>query len=415
MFLSNTFRAFQHRDYFIFWCGIFLGQTGSLIQVTAQGWLILQLTNSPFYLGLDGLCLGLPRVIFSAPGGAIVDRMNRRFLFTLTQSVFLLNALFLGFMTYAGLINVWHILAVSTLTGFMLSFEQPIRQACVHHLVPPSLLVNALSLYNLTFQGSFLFGPAIGGTLIPFIGTGGCFFLRALGAFCVLVTIFLIRIPETPPGREKKSLIKDIGEGLSIAWNTPIFFSLFTALAVTAFFAKPYQQFMPIFARDILYVGAPGLGMLLMAPGAGAILGGLALASITRFPKPDQLLLILAGGFGITTILFAVSRNFPLSLLMLFIGGAFNLTYTSCIMSLLQLHTSEATRGRILSLFGLLNRGLGPMGAFPVGILATWIGAPHTINLGIILGIGVSAYMIYGNTQLREASMVGGKKPSTAG
>ena len=121
MLLRNTFRAFRHRDYFIFWCGLFLGHTGTLVQATAQSWLIFQLTNSPFYLGLEGLCLGLPRVIFSPLGGAIVDRTDRKTLFVVTQTAFLLMALFLGVMDYLGMIRVWHVLTVSALTGFFVA------------------------------------------------------------------------------------------------------------------------------------------------------------------------------------------------------------------------------------------------------------------------------------------------------
>ena len=406
MFFKNTFRAFRHRDYFIFWCGLFLGHTGTLIQSTAQGWLIFQLTDSPFYLGLEGLCLGLPRIIFSPLGGAMVDRINRRFLFIFTQSGFLLTALFLGLMTYFELIHVWHILAVSALTGVFLSFEQPIRLSILQYLVPRSDLINATSLYQLVFNGSVLFGPAIAGALIPVIGTAGCFFLHMLGNLVILVTIFMIRIPKTIQPQKRKPLTKDIIEGLTIAWNTPIFFSLFIVLGVVSFCTRPYTQFMPIFAKDILQVGAPGLGLLLMTIGAGAIFGGLTLASVTRFPKAHHLLLLLTSGFGISVILFSASRYFSLSLFFLFLAGAFHTTLLSSITSLLQIHAREETRGRVMSLFGLINRGLGPTGAFPIGAVGTWLGAPLTISLGGLLAIGMAAYMTLGKPHLRHVSMI---------
>lgn len=407
MFFKNTFRAFRHRDYFIFWWGLFLGHTGTLIQTTAQGWLILQLTDSPLYLGLDGLCLGLPRVLFSPLGGALVDRMNKRLLFVVTQTAFLLMALFLGLMNYYALIHVWHVLAVSALTGFFLSFEQPIRQSILHHLVPQQDLINAISLYQLVFNGSVLFGPAVGGALIPFIGTTGCFFFHVVGNLIVLITIFMIRIPETGRPNQKKSLAKNVLEGLTVAWNTPIFFSLFMTLGVVSFCTKPYTQFMPIFARDILQVGAPGLGLLLMTPGAGAIFGALILASITRFPKAHHLLLLLTSGFGLSVILFSASRYFLLSLFLLFLVGAFQTTLLSTITTLLQIHSREENRGRIMSLYGLINRGLGPMGAFPLGIIATWLGAPLTISLGGLLAIMATAHVTLAKPYLRQAAPLG--------
>lgn len=410
MVFSNTFRAFRHRDYFIFWCGLFLGHTGSLIQSTAQGWLILQLTDSPFYLGLEGLCLGIPRMLFSPIGGAVVDRMDRKLLFLLTQSMFFLGSLSLAVLNALGLIHVWHILAVSALTGFLLSFEQPIRQTILHHLVPRDDLVNAVSLYQMVFNGSVLFGPAIGGALIPLIGTAGCFFVNTLGGLIIVMTIFMIRIPRWPSAEQKKSLFSEVREGLSLAWNTPIFFALFSALAVVSFCAKPYSQFMPIFARDILHVGAPGLGLLLMAPGAGAIFGGLTLASVTRFPKAHRLLFSLAGGLGVSIILFSGSSVFSLSLPLLFLAGAFQTTLLSSITTLVQVYSRETTRGRMMALYGLINRGLGPVGAFPLGIIATRIGAPTTIALGGLLAISATAYLTLRTSPLREADMLGEKK-----
>jgi predicted MFS family arabinose efflux permease len=160
---------------------------------------------------------------------------------------------------------------------------------------------------------------------------------------------------------------------------------------------------MPVFARDILHVGAPGLGLLLMAPGAGAILGGLTLASVRRFPKPHHLLFSLAAGFGLAIALFAASRHFPLSLLFLFIAGGFQTTFLSATATMLQLHADESNRGRIMSLFGLINRGLGPMGSFPFGLVATAIGAPRTVAICGFLTVTLVAYVALYGSRLRDA------------
>jgi len=407
MLLANTFRAFRHRDYFIYWIGLLLGHTGTLIQTTAQGWLIFQLTDSPFYLGLEGLCLGLPRVLFSAFGGAVVDRADRKTIFVITQIAFLLMALFVGVMTYLGAIRVWHLLTVSALTGFFVSFEQPVRQSILHHLVPQSDLPNAVTLYQMVFNGSMLFGPSIGGLLIPWIDTQGCFFVATAGNFIVLITIFLIKIPKATRPSSSKGITQDMVEGLQLAWQTPVFLALLTVLGVVTFCTKPYTQFMPVFARDILKVGAPGLGLLLMAPGAGAILGGLTLASVRRFPKPHHLLFALASGFGGAIVLFAASRHFPLSLVFLFVAGGFQTTFLSATATMLQLQADESNRGRIMSLFGLINRGLGPMGSFPFGLVATGIGAPWTVAICGLLTVILVAYVVLFGSRLRDAKAVG--------
>jgi MFS family permease len=405
---ANTFRAFRHRDYFIFWCGLVVGHTGTLIQTTAQSWLIFQLTNSPFYLGLDGLCLGLPRVLFSAFGGAVVDRADRKTIFVVTQGAFLLIALFLGVMNALGAIRVWHILAASALTGILVSFEQPVRQTILHQLVPHSILPNAVTLYQMIFNGAMLFGPSIGGMLIPFIDTQGCFFVATVGNLVVLITIFMIRIPKTARAAGAKSVTRDMFEGITLAWKAPIFLALFTLLGIVTFCTKPYTQFMPVFARDILDVGAPGLGFLLMAPGAGAIVGGLTLASVRRFPKAHHLLFFLGAGFGSAIIFFAGSRYFPLSLLFLFIAGGFQTTFLSFTATLLQSHADETNRGRIMALYGLINRGLGPMGSFPFGLVATAIGAPWTVTICGLLTIGLVGYLALYRPQLQQAQPLGG-------
>ena len=407
MLLANTFRAFRHRDYFIFWLGLFLGHTGTLIQTTAQSWLVFQLTDSPFYLGLEGLCLGLPRVLFSAFGGAVVDRSDRKTIFVITQASFFLMALFLGVMHQLGLIRVWHLLMVSALTGMLVSFEQPVRQSILHHLVPREDLPNAVTLYQMVFNGSMLFGPSIGGMLIPWIDTKGCFFVATSGNLLVLITIFMIRITPADPRRRPTTLVRDMVGGFTVAWSTPIFLALLTVLAVVSFCTKPYTQFMPVFARDVLDVGAPGLGVLLMAPGADAILGGLTLASVRRFPKPHHLLFGLAAGFGTAIFLFAGSRHFPLSLVLLFFAGAFQTTFLSTVATLLQMHTDESNRGRIMSMFGLINRGLGPMGSFPFGLIATWLGAPWTVAICGILTVGLVAYVVLGKAELSQVKPIG--------
>ena len=407
MLFAHTFRAFRHRDYFIYWLGLLLGHTGTLIQTTAQSWLIFQLTDSPFYLGLEGLCLGLPRVLFSAFGGAVVDRNERKTIFVITQASFFLMALFLGVMHHLGWIRVWHMLMVSALTGLLVSFEQPVRQSILHHLVPREDLPNAVTLYQMVFNGSMLFGPSIGGMLIPWIDTKGCFFVATVGNLFVLATIFMIRIAPAGRSARQTTLTRDMVEGFTVAWSTPIFLALLTVLAIVSFCTKPYTQFMPVFARDILQVGAPGLGVLLMAPGAGAILGGLTLASVRQFPKPHHLLFFLAAGFGTAILLFAGSRSFPLSLVFLFFAGAFQTTFLSSVATLLQMHTSESNRGRIMSMFGLINRGLGPMGSFPFGLIATWLGAPWTVAICGALTVSLVAYVVLGKAELRQAKPIG--------
>jgi hypothetical protein len=238
MYLTNTFRGFRYRDYFIFWCGLFVGANdrAELADLPTNQFAIL--------LGLEGFCLGLPRVLFSVLGGAIVDRADRKTIFVVAQSAFLIMTLFLGVMDHWGTIRVWHLLTVSALTGFFVSFEQPVPQSILHHLVPRPDLPNAVTLYQMVFNGSMLFRPSLGGMLISWIDTKGCFFVATVRNLIVLLTIFVIRIPRAISAESPKSLTRDMIEGFNLAWRTPIFVSLFTVLGIVSFCTKPYTQFM---------------------------------------------------------------------------------------------------------------------------------------------------------------------------
>lgn len=406
MLLRNTFRAFRHRDYFIFWCGLFLGHTGTLVQATAQSWLIFQLTNSPFYLGLEGLCLGLPRVVFSPLGGAIVDRANRKILFVVTQTAFLLMALFLGVMDYLGTIRVWHVLSISALTGFFVSFEQPVRQSILHQLVPRSELPNAVTLYQMVFNGSMLFGPSIGGLLIPFIDTKGCFFVATIGNAIVLLTIFMIHIAVTARPTNKTTVSQDMAEGLALAWNTPVLLSLFTVLGIVTFCTKPYTQFMPVFCTG--YPSSRSARPWPSAHGTGSRRDSRRSHPRVYSPLSETALRVffLAAGFGSSIIFFAASRHFLLSLFFLFFAGGFQTTFLSSVATLLQIQSTETNRGRMMSLFGLINRGLGPMGSFPFGMVAAAIGAPWTVAICGFITVGMIAYLTFSRLDLRTAKPI---------
>jgi predicted MFS family arabinose efflux permease len=315
-------------------------------------------------------------------------------------------ALFLGIMDYLGAIQVWHLLLASTLTGFLVSLNSPcVNRSCT--ILCRLRTCQRRHALSDGLQRFHAFRPIHWWSADSFGRSQGCFFVATAGNLAVLITIFMIHIQPAARPSGKSSLSGDMVEGLQLAWTTPVFLALLSALAIVTFCSKPYTQFMPVFARDILQVGAPGLGFLLMAPGAGAIVGGLTLASTRRFPKPYRLLFFLAAGFGTSIFFFAVSRHFFLSLLCLFIAGGFQTTFLSVIATLLQMHTSEHNRGRIMALFGMINRGLGPMGSFPFGLLASAIGASITVAMCGFLTVSLIGYITLLRPELRAARRIG--------
>jgi predicted MFS family arabinose efflux permease len=203
------------------------------------------------------------------------------------------------------------------------------------------------------------------------------------------------------------SLLRETIDVVRIAWTSPVFRALLITLTIISLFTKSYTQFMPVFAR-LLGVGAPGLGMLLMAPGAGAIAGGLALASLRRSYRVSSLLLLQACGFGLGLLIFSSSRIFLLSFVVLIFVGAFQTSLLSLIASILQMNAGEKVRGRIMALFGLLNRGLGPMGAFPLGALAAGIGAPLALSIAAVLAVFGTGWVTLRKTYAGSFGSVGG-------
>jgi hypothetical protein len=218
----------------------------------------------------------------------------------------------------------------------------------------------------------------------------------------------MIHIAVTTRPTNKTTVSQDIAEGLALAWNTPVLLSLFTVLGIVTFCTKPYTQFMPVFARDILQVGAPGLGLLLMAPGAGAILGGLTLLSIRRFPRPHYLHFFSRSRFWFLNYLLRRFAAFSAFHSFFYFSPAAFRPLFFPVATLLQIQSTETNRGRMMSLFGLINRGLGPMGSFPfgMGMVAAAIGAPWTVAICGFITVGMIAYLTFSRLDLRTAQPI---------
>lgn len=382
--LLATFAALRHRNFRLFWSGQLISLVGTWMQNVAQGWLVLTLTNSAFMLGLVSAIGSLPILFLALPGGVAADRFPKRNLLLITQSLAMVLALTLAVLTHLQMIRIWQVVAIAALAGSAFAFDAPSRQAFVIELVGRRDLLNAIALNSAIFNAARILGPALAGVLIGTIGLAGCFFLNGISFIAVIVGLWLIRMPR-PEARVSGSVIRDMKDGLSFAWRDIRVRSLIAIIAIFSVCGMPYAMLMPVFARDVLKVGARGLGFLMTANGVGALAGALGLASFRWEQGRARLVLISGIAFALALAAFSLSRSFWLSLAVLPCIGWSMVSQTATINTILQSIVPDAMRGRVMSLFTLVFMGMMPFGSFLGGSLAQRLGAPGAVRIGAVV------------------------------
>lgn len=375
----RTFSSFRHRDYRLLWIGLLFGVSGWWMQVVAQGWLVLQLTDSPFWLGLATAASSIPMLFFSLLGGAAADRVDRRKLLMATRLILAALVFPLAFLVHTEMIEVWHVIVVALIGGVVWAFDIPARQAMIPDLVEPDDLMNAISLGSAVINVAAILGPAVAGFLVTIVGIGGVFVLVGLSYIGLVLMLIPMRIPAVIP-RQGTSVWRNIVDGLIYLRDTG---SLALLIAMSAFVmvvGMPYQMLMPVFARDILDVGSSGMGIMMSAAGVGALISSLLLASLGEYKRKGLLLLFVAVLFGVSLIAFSLSTWFPLSLFFLMGVGAGGTSYVTLTTTLVQSTTPSELQGRVMSTF-ILVWGLVPVGSVIAGASASVIGAPLTVTI----------------------------------
>lgn len=387
---GHAFRALRNRNYRLFWTGSFLSNIGTWMQSVAQGWLVLQLSNSPFWLGFVGFAGSLPVLVFSLVGGVVADLFDRRKLLLMTQTALMLLAVGLGVLTELHRVTVGQIAIIALLSGMMTALTLPTYQAIVRDLVGPEELLNAIALNSIQFNLSRVIGPTLAGFAVGAIGVAGCFYLNAVSFLALIFALHRIQLPQTEGPTRANSLWEGFLEGVAYVRAQGRVFRLLTIIAAISLFGLPYIMLLPLFARDILRCGATGLGYLMAASGLGAVLGALVLARLGDFRSKGRLAVLGGIVFGLSTFGFALSRTFVLSLLFLFVDGWAMVSSVAVINTLLQTHVPGHMRGRVMSMYTLSFMGLLPVGNLMMGAFAEWIGAPWALATG---GLVIAAFV----------------------
>jgi MFS family permease len=408
--VSETFRALRYRNFLLFWSGAFLSNTGTWMQAVAQGWLVLEKSNSPFWLGVDGFMATAPGLVLTLAGGVFADLIDRRKLLIYTQVVAGFTAITLGVLVLTNVVQVWMILCLSFVTGCCMSLAGPSYMALVFDLVEPEDLANAIALNSTQFQLARVLGPVFAGIGFKVFGLAGCFLTNGVSFAAVVLGLSMVRLdkPKKPADgpvrsiRDRRAFVHDLVEGFRYVGNRPRVSMLLMISAVTSMFGAPYIYMTPVFARDVFHLGETGLALLMGMAGAGALFGALFLAYLGDFKHKGWFVLGGDLAFAICLICFSLSQNLTLSLVFLFLLGFGIVCSVAVTNTLLQKLVKDEMRGRVMSMFMLSFIGAMPIGNLIAGAASHRFGVPHTLAAGGLIIAIFAGVLTLRSPNLRE-------------
>ena len=392
---SGLLDVFRHRNYRLFFTGQAISLVGFWMQAIAQSWLVYEMSHSPFYLGLVAFAGQFPMLIVSPFAGVVADRLDRRSILFVTQTLMMASATMFAILTLTHAVGIWHIVALAALTGTANAFDVPTRQSFTIEMVGRADLPRAIALNSIMFNGARLIGPAIAGMLVAAVGEGWCIALNAVSYIAVLAGLGLMQLERQPPRAESHPLT-DLREGFNYVATHREMRTLLLLLASSSLFGSSYLSLMPVFARDILHGDSRLLGFLMTAVGAGALSGALL---ITRLPRAwlERVPFLAAGFFGASLVAFSQSDNLALSLALLVPAGFGMMMMGISTNTLVQGSVDDAMRGRVMAYYVMAFIGMVPLSAFAAGWLSHRIGAPDALAIGGALVVVAAAVAFLGS------------------
>lgn len=385
----RAFSALRHRNFRLFWFGQLISLIGTWMQTIGQAWLVLQLSHSASLLGLVGALQFLPVMLFALFGGVLADRLPKRRVLLFTQSSALAQAALLWVLVATGTVQLWHVMILALLLGLTNAADMPTRQAFVVEMVGHEDLPNAVALNSSLFNMARIVGPGIGGLLIAWLGVAPLFLLNAISFIPVLIGLALIDI-KTLHAVAKKVLAKNapkqntwqsLREGLAYIRRTPSILLIIAVIGTVSLFGINFNVVLPLFATDVLHVGASGFGFISSALGFGALISALWLAWSNKQYSISQMM-IAAIAFCILEMAFAISHWYLLSLLLIASVGFAQIAFSATANTTLQTVTPDYLRGRVMSVYMLVFAGSVPIGNLFTGELASVFNAPIALLAG---------------------------------
>jgi len=387
--LDGPLRALRHPDFRRFAAGQTISMVGTWMQTIALGWLVLEMTGSPFDVGLVTTLNTLPILLFTLYGGVVADRVDkRRFIMTL-QSFMLVEAALLAYLTLSGQVTINWIWGLALAFGLATAFEVPARQSYLVELVPPEDLVSAAAFNSTIYNLARVIGPAIAGIILAIAGPGACFAVNAVSYIAVLIGLKRIehRSP-VMPRRDRPSVFS----GMQFIAARPTLAALAIQMVLVSVFAISFIPILPVYARDVLGTGASGYGALTSAIGIGAALGAIIVGGVGRRIRRGRMASIGAVLLAFATIVLSALTGLTAAMFCLAVAGAAMATTGISTATSLQLEATPEMRGRVMAVYSFVVLGLAPIGAFQAGYIAEHFGAPRAIAVsGVIALLGALA------------------------
>ena len=400
--LRRMLAAFTYRDFRVQWIGACSSAIGTWMQIVAQNWLVLSLTKSSFYLGLDAFLQQLPIILFTLIGGVFADRYDKRKTLMTSQYIQMTTSATLAVLMYLQVVQIWHILVLSFITGVAQSFGGPAYQTLLPQLVDKKDLPNAVALNSIQFNLARVLGPLLfAATLAIFIKTGynepqamnAAFALNSASFLIVIYTLSLLHVKHVPPTQTKR-ISDELKGGLQYVKQHGSLVSLIVLAATTTFLGFAILTFLPAFAKDVFKADASTYSRLMAFSGAGSIVGALVVAWLGKFKRMGLTALLMQAIYGTLILAFSLSHVLWLSEILLFFTGAALMMVFSTVTSLVQLIAPDNMRGRVMSIYMVAFRGGMPLGSLLSGYFATLIGSALVIGINGVLLVVVAAYFL---------------------
>ncbi|HKG24114.1 MAG TPA: MFS transporter [Thermomicrobiales bacterium] len=382
--------------------GTLASNTAFWMYQVAVGWLALEMTDSPFFVGLAGFASGIPVLLFSLPAGVAIDRFDKRTVLAVAQAGIMIVAGLISLLVATDLITRWSLLLLVFAYGTIMSFIFPTRTAMVPSLVERDDLANAVALNAATQNATRVVGPSLAGVLIAVTGVWETFAIAALLQVFALTSTS--KLPSNVPTRSSHESMgwRSLTVGLRIVFGHPVLSALIVIALAPTVLVMPYINLMPVFARDELDLGSSGLGFLLASVGVGTVVGALSVAQSPRIRGSPSVMVGSAIGFTIMVLLFSVTSFVPLAIVLLFAAGWMSAVFLAVNQTTLQLTVADDVRGRVLSIY-LMTWGMLPLGQLAVGALASQIGPPLAMASFCVLALGCIGAIAWHYPSLRGA------------
>ena len=375
----RTLQPLAHRDFALFWSGALVSNVGTWLQNVAMSWLVLELTNSAFWVSMVTFCQFFPTLLFGLFGGLMADRLDRRRVLLVTQSIQMSLAFALAAVVWTGHASVATLLPIIGLSGVSMAFNAPSFQALIPDLIPQRLIMDAVSLNSTQWSMARVVGPALGGLALAAYGAGWAFFANGASFLAVIGALFMIRTQKHDPPTSTGA--RALFGGVRSARETPVIAKLLAVTAVVSLFGAPVLALLPVMARNVLGLEAAGFGGLFALFSIGAVAGAISTAMLVRQFGMRRTMVAALVCLAVLIAGFGLSRSLPVSAALLVGIGAVYTMSVSATSTGLQTSIPPRRRGRIMSLYMMAWGGLYPIGAVAAGYIAKHLGAPATLKL----------------------------------